>query len=95
MVIDDGEVTFHEGYVTSKEGQRLRKAEAEGKHAEAIATYLKVYELSSASVVLLNIANIYDRKLHERELASDRDPAEMLLQRMTRRGERQVPPLVS
>jgi ParB family transcriptional regulator, chromosome partitioning protein len=24
-----GEVTFHEGYVTSKEGQRLRKAEAE------------------------------------------------------------------
>lgn len=26
-----GEVTFHEGYVTQKEGQRLRKAEAEGK----------------------------------------------------------------
>ena len=25
-----GEVTFHEGYVTTKEGQRLRKAEAEG-----------------------------------------------------------------
>ena len=25
-----GEVTFHEGYVTTKEGQRLRKAESEG-----------------------------------------------------------------
>lgn len=31
-----GEVTFHEGYVTSKEGQRLRKAEAEGKDVAAL-----------------------------------------------------------
>src|SRR3546814_8933527 len=31
-----GEVTFHEGYVTQKEGQRLRKAEAEGKDVAAL-----------------------------------------------------------
>lgn len=31
-----GEVTFHEGYVTQKEGQRLRKAEAEGKDVTAM-----------------------------------------------------------
>lgn len=31
-----GEVTFHEGYVTQKEGQRLRKAEAEGKDVSVL-----------------------------------------------------------
>jgi ParB family transcriptional regulator, chromosome partitioning protein len=31
-----GEATFHEGYVTQKEGQRLRKAEAEGKDVSAL-----------------------------------------------------------
>jgi len=31
-----GEVTFHEGYVTRKESQRLRKAEAEGKDVTAL-----------------------------------------------------------
>lgn len=31
-----GEVTFHEGYVTTKEGQRLRKAESEGKDGVAL-----------------------------------------------------------
>jgi ParB family transcriptional regulator, chromosome partitioning protein len=35
VVNNRGEVAFHEGYVTSKEGQRLRKAEAEGKDVSA------------------------------------------------------------
>ena len=43
----------------------------EGRFAEAIATYLKVYELSKAGAVLFNVAAIYDRKLHERALAMD------------------------
>ncbi len=42
-----------------------------GDYAASIATYLKAYELSNASVILLNIATIYDRKLHERDLAAD------------------------
>jgi tetratricopeptide (TPR) repeat protein len=42
---------------------------AAGRYAEAIATYLKAYAISNAGVVLFNIATIYDRKLHERELA--------------------------
>ena len=42
-----------------------------GRYAEAIATYLEAYELSSAAVTLLNVATIYDRKLHERALAAD------------------------
>jgi tetratricopeptide (TPR) repeat protein len=44
---------------------------AAGKFAEAIATYLKAYEISKTSELLFNVATIYDRKLHERELAAD------------------------
>ncbi len=44
---------------------------AAGKYPEAIASYLKVYELSKSAVVLFNVATIYDRKLHERELAAE------------------------
>ena len=40
-----------------------------GSHAEAIATYMKAYEISKAAAILYNIAAIYDRKLHERTLA--------------------------
>jgi len=40
-----------------------------GDYPAAIAAYLKAYEASSAAVTLLNIATIYDRKLHERQLA--------------------------
>jgi hypothetical protein len=43
----------------------------QGKFAESIATYLKAYEISKASEILFNVATIYDRKLHERELAAD------------------------
>jgi tetratricopeptide (TPR) repeat protein len=44
---------------------------AAGNYAAAIAMYLKAYEASSSAVTLLNIATIYDRKLHERDLAAD------------------------
>jgi len=44
---------------------------AAGKYPEAIATYLKAYEISKAAEILFNVATIYDRKLHERELAAD------------------------
>jgi hypothetical protein len=40
-----------------------------GDYATAIAMYLKAYEASNAGVTLFNIATIYDRKLHERQLA--------------------------
>ena len=36
-----GEVTFHEGYVTQKEGQRLRKAEAEGKDVAVLPKMMR------------------------------------------------------
>src|SRR3954464_11901786 len=42
-----------------------------GRYAEAIATYLRVYEMSKAGTVLFNVATIYDRKMHERDLAMD------------------------
>ncbi len=44
---------------------------AAGNYAAAIAMYLKAYEASSSAVTLLNIATIYDWKLHERDLAAD------------------------
>jgi hypothetical protein len=44
---------------------------ASGKEAEAIATYLRAYELSHAAAILFNVATIYDRKLRERGLAED------------------------
>jgi tetratricopeptide (TPR) repeat protein len=42
-----------------------------GKYSEAIATYMKAFEISRAAAVLYNIAAIYDRKLHERSLAME------------------------
>lgn len=44
---------------------------AAGKYPEAIAAYFRAYELSQAGAILFNIATIYDRKLHERQLAAD------------------------
>jgi hypothetical protein len=44
---------------------------AAGKEAEAIAAYLKAYEILNAGALLLNVAMIYDRALHERELATN------------------------
>ena len=37
--------------------------QASGKYADAIAMYLKAYELSRDALTLLNVATIYDRKL--------------------------------
>ncbi len=65
----------------------------QGKFAESIAIYLKAYEISKAADVLFNVATIYDRKLHERELAADYyrryirtpDPNPELVRRATER----------
>jgi hypothetical protein len=50
---------------------RAYELHSAGDFAASIATYLKAYELSNAGVILLNVATIYDRKLHERDLAAD------------------------
>jgi hypothetical protein len=50
---------------------RAYELHAAGKYAAAIATYLRAYDASNAAVTLLNIATIYDRKLHEPELAAE------------------------
>jgi ParB family transcriptional regulator, chromosome partitioning protein len=49
-----GEVTFHEGYVTSKEGQRLRKAEAEGKDVSALPKVVRP-ELTSTLTAYVDL----------------------------------------
>jgi hypothetical protein len=50
---------------------RAYELHAAGEYAAAIATYLRAYDASNAAVTLLNIATIYDRKLHEPALASE------------------------
>jgi ParB family transcriptional regulator, chromosome partitioning protein len=49
-----GEVTFHEGYVTQKEGQRLRKAEAEGKDVKALPKMVRP-ELTSTLTTYVDL----------------------------------------
>ncbi|HEY2514628.1 MAG TPA: hypothetical protein VGI39_27375 [Polyangiaceae bacterium] len=44
---------------------------AAGKYADAVATYMKSYEISHAGAILYNIATIYDRKLHEHALSME------------------------
>ena len=50
---------------------RAYELHAAGDYAAAIAMYLRAYEASTSAVTLLNVATIYDRKLHEGQLASD------------------------
>jgi hypothetical protein len=50
---------------------RAYELHATGDYAASIAMYLRAYEISGAGVILLNVATIYDRKLHERELAAE------------------------
>ncbi len=50
---------------------RAYELHAAGEYAAAIATYLRAYDASNAAVTLLNIATIYDRKLHEPALAAE------------------------
>jgi ParB family transcriptional regulator, chromosome partitioning protein len=49
-----GEVTFHEGYVTSKEGQRLRKAEASGGDGTALPKVVRP-ELTSTLTAYVDL----------------------------------------
>jgi hypothetical protein len=42
-----------------------------GHYAEAIAIYLKAYEISKDGLTLLNVATIYDKKLHMPALAAE------------------------
>jgi hypothetical protein len=56
---------------TEQLAEQAYTLQSEGKFAEAIAVYLKAYETSRDALTLLNIATIYDRKLHERALASE------------------------
>ncbi|WP_394842813.1 hypothetical protein LZC95_37795 [Pendulispora brunnea] len=44
---------------------------AKGEYPKAIAAYQRAYQISADGRNLYNIANIYDRKLHEREVAAD------------------------
>ena len=62
-----------EGKVEEVEDLAKRaKAHYAGKrYSEAVATYLKAYYAAPAAAVLYNIAHIYDRKLHESDLAAD------------------------
>ena len=61
-----GEVTFHEGYVTQKEGQRLRKAEAEGKDVTALPKMVRP-ELTST---LTSYVDLHRHAAVRAELAS-------------------------
>ena len=61
-----GEVTFHEGYVTQKEGQRLRKAEAEGKDVSALPKMVRP-ELTST---LTGYVDLHRHAAVRAELAS-------------------------
>jgi tetratricopeptide (TPR) repeat protein len=56
---------------TEQLAERAYQLQAAGKYADAVATYLKAYELSKDALTLLNVARIYDQKLHENELASE------------------------
>lgn len=47
------------------------EAVAAGRYTDGIASYLKAYEISHEATILLNVATIYDRKLHERALAAE------------------------
>ena len=45
--------------------------QAAGKYADAIGSYLEAYKLSGASIILFNVAVIYDHRLHEDTLATE------------------------
>ena len=52
-------------------GAQAYELHAAGKDDEAIAAYLKAYDLSNAGAALLNVATIYDRRLHDRARAAE------------------------
>jgi tetratricopeptide (TPR) repeat protein len=44
---------------------------AKGQYSEAVALYIKAYQVTPAPAILYNIGAIYDKRLQERELALD------------------------
>ena len=42
-----------------------------GEYARALSVYQRAYQISAATPILFNIGNVYDRKLHERDLAAE------------------------
>src|SRR6185436_186811 len=49
--------------------QQAFDAYSRGDFLSAVALYKRAYQTSSAGVILFNIANIYDKKLRDKELA--------------------------
>jgi len=47
------------------------EAYKKGDYGQALAQYQRAFQISAAAPLLFNIAQIYDRKLHERDLASE------------------------
>jgi tetratricopeptide (TPR) repeat protein len=52
-------------------GDHAYAAYEAGRYAEAIALYVEAYDLSRSAAMLYNIATIYDRRLHERTIATE------------------------
>ena len=72
LVSPDARAAGDEAVLTTEQlADQAYTLQAAGKFAEAIATYLKAYDLSKDALTLLNIATIYDRKLSEPVLASE------------------------
>lgn len=51
--------------------QQAFDAYSKGEYIQAIALYKKAYQASSAGVILFNIANVYDKKVKDKEQALD------------------------
>jgi hypothetical protein len=51
--------------------ERAYGLQTAGKDAEAITIYLKAYDLAKDGILLLNVARLYDTKLHEPALAAE------------------------
>jgi tetratricopeptide (TPR) repeat protein len=51
--------------------ERAYALQTAGKDAEAITIYLKAYDLAKDGILLLNVARLYDTKLHEPALAAE------------------------
>src|SRR5689334_3647240 len=51
--------------------QQAYEAHAKGDFTTALALYKDAYKAAPVGVVLFNIANVYDKKLHDRDAALD------------------------
>jgi hypothetical protein len=57
-----------EGEALAEQAFNLYK---EGRYNEAVAAYQRAYELAGSSIILFNIANLYDRKLRQLDQAAE------------------------